>query len=110
MILIANWMQKIGEEGIINENLRPEGTIFTKALPIGGSHLRVYCYQIKDTFLLFAGGGIKKTRTYQEDPALHHQVLLVRKVGNKILRYLELGKITVNGNKLEGKLVFDIDI
>lgn len=110
MHTLAYWMDKIGKDGALERFLRPEGRRNLKALPISFSLLRLYCYKIGDSFLLFAGGGRKSTRTYQADPILNAQVQIVRVTGNKILRYLESGKIVINDNKLEGKLCFDIEL
>lgn len=111
--VIAEWMRKIGEEGIINDDYyRPEGPPwYLKALPIDiGARLRVYCYTIGNTFLLFGGGGVKKSQKTKGTPELQEQVNYTKTVGNKIRRYIDLGKIQVVGNLLTGKLCFDIDI
>jgi hypothetical protein len=111
MSLLAYWMQKIGSEiGINDTYLRPEGGKLLKALPIDTSKLRVYCFRIFNVVLIFAGGGAKRTRTYQEDPQLHQQIQYVRAAGNKILRYLESGKIKLVNGKLIGTLCFEIEI
>jgi hypothetical protein len=110
MHTLAYWMEKIGKEGILERFFRPEGGRNLKALPIDFSLLRLYCYNIDNSILLFAGGGHKKTRTYQEDPILDAQVQLIRVTGNKILRYIQSGKIVVVDNKLQGKLCFDIQL
>ncbi|MBL0745936.1 hypothetical protein [Chryseolinea lacunae] len=108
--LLSYWMERIGNEGTSHPFFRDEGGVFVKAIPFQPSNLRLYCYIIERTFLLFGGGGKKNTRTFQDDPILNEQVNFVRKTGNKILRYLDKDKIMVDGNKLTGKLTFDIKL
>ena len=64
---IVYWMGKIGEQGALERYFRPEGGKL-KALPIDTSKLRLYCYKVTEGIVVLGNGGIKKTKTYNEDP------------------------------------------
>ena len=46
-----------------------------KALAIDSHKLRLYCLRISDQILILGNGGIKNTRTYQEDETLSGYVM-----------------------------------
>jgi len=109
---ISYWLQKIGENGALERYFKPEGHPMVKAIPLPppSSKLRLYCFRISDNILIIGGGGEKTTRTYQENRFLHEQVKLIKKVGKKIIRYAEIGKVSITGQLLTGKLHFEIDL
>ncbi|GCC51747.1 hypothetical protein SanaruYs_19760 [Chryseotalea sanaruensis] len=112
MDTIASWLEIIGREGVLERHFRPEGDKRVKAIPINlGKKLRLYCFRIDDIFLLIGGGGIKHVRRFQDDSDLEEMVRIVRKAGNKLLRYYDQGKIKKEqNNTLSGKLTFTIDL
>lgn len=63
--------------------------------------LRLYCLRYGNATVILGGGGPKSTRTYQEDPKLHSNVLLLQRISkiideairNKELRIDENGRI-----------------
>lgn len=109
---VTEWLDTIGREGVLERYFRPEGDKRVKAIPITlGRKLRLYCFRIDNIFLLIGGGGLKNVRKFQDDPELNEAVRIVRKTGNKLLRYLDLGKIEKNeDNTLSGKLTFTIEL
>lgn len=67
------------ENGVKESFFRPEGKLNDRvcAIPLLTSYrqkqngtLRLYCIRISDKLLIVGGGGIKTTRTYNEDETL----------------------------------------
>lgn len=55
----------------------------------GTEDARLYCIaenKLKSSFIIYGGGGIKTTRTYQQDPNLHKHVLILREVSKFLLK------------------------
>lgn len=109
---ITAWLDKIGNAGALERYFKPEGHPKVKAIPIPppSSDLRLYCFRVSESILILAGGGEKKTRTYQEDAVLSEQVRITKKVGKKLLRLSESGKISIAHKELSGKLTFEIEL
>lgn len=107
---ITVWLDRIGERGALERHFRPEGHPRMGAVPADIGDLRLYCFRISDNILLFGGGGLKKVAAFQDDPELHSQVKITKKVGIKLLRYIERNQITAYGKQLFGKLTFEIEV
>lgn len=107
---IVSWLDKIGTTGALERYFRPEGHPKVKAIPIDTSNLRLYCFRINDRILVLGGGKNKNVKAFQDDPELHQYVTTIKKVGIKLLRYIEQNKVVVNERELSGKLSFEIDI
>lgn len=75
--LILYALQKILENGALERYFRREGKISDRvcALPIDSGKLRLYCLRLSDKILILGNGGIKATRTYNEDTELNGYVL-----------------------------------
>ena len=75
--LILYALQKILENGVLERYFRREGRMSDRvcALPIDSGKLRLYCLRISDKILILGNGGIKSTRTYNEDSELNGYVL-----------------------------------
>lgn len=89
-------------EGKMNDNLC--------ALSIDSRKLRLYCLRISDKILIAGNGGIKDTRTYQENLELNGYVMDLQ-VFDKLLKESQAnGDITIEDNKIIGieDLVFEI--
>ena len=56
---------------------------------------------------MVGGGGIKKTRTYQEDEHLNQCVELLKYVSNKIDQKINDGEIIYDNNRFKGNLNFE---
>ena len=71
VILMA--LAKIIDKGALERFFRNEGRIKdnVKALAIDSRKLRLYCLRISDQILILGNGGIKTTRTYQENELLN---------------------------------------
>lgn len=75
--LILYALRKILENGVQERYFRREGKYNDRvcALPIDSGKLRLYCLRISDKILIIGNGGIKATRTYNEDSELNGYVL-----------------------------------
>ena len=49
------------------------------ALPVLSSKLRLYCLRLSDGILVLGNGGVKQSRTYEEDDSLRGYVLTLQK-------------------------------
>ena len=72
------------------------------ALSIDSRKLRLYCLRISDQILIVGNGGIKNTRTYQEDETLSGYVLDLQKFDELLLQAQENGSISIEKNVIVG--------
>ena len=94
---IISTIKKMSNDGIKEIHFRPEGKLNDRvcALPIytiarnsTQGTLRLYCIRISDKLLILGGGGVKKTRTYEEDEELLEKVKTLQNI-DKVLLALE---------------------
>lgn len=86
----------ISDHGVKESFFRHEGKMNDRvcAIPLFSSgrksngRLRLYCIRISDELLIFGGGGLKTTRTYQENEQLTEYVHTLQKI-DKILSRME---------------------
>ena len=74
-------LQAILRIGALERFFRPEGSMGdnVQALPIESGRLRLYCLRLSDQIVILGNGGVKNTRTYEEDPKLYGYVLDLQK-------------------------------
>ena len=92
--------------GFLERYFRYEGRVTDRvvALPNNMEHLelRLYCLRLSDKVLIVGNGGVKDTRTYQEDPDLNGYVLTLQNL-DKLLKQAERkGKVTIEETKISG--------
>ena len=77
----SNVIGKIADYGAFERFFRPEGKMNDRvcALPVLRSKLRLYCLRLSDSILILGNGGVKKTKTYNEDDALKGYVITFQK-------------------------------
>lgn len=94
---ILKSLTEISDKGAREYFFRPEGKMNDRvcAIPLLTSYrqkqkgtLRLYCIRISDKLLITGGGGIKTTRTYNEDDTLANHVKTLQMIDEK-LRLLE---------------------
>jgi hypothetical protein len=75
--LILYALKKILEKGSLERYFRREGKYSDRvcALPVDSGKLRLYCLRLSDKILILGNGGIKATRTYNEDTELNGYVM-----------------------------------
>lgn len=70
-------LEKIIDRGALERFFRIEGKMNDRvsALAIDSRKLRLYCLRISDQILIVGNGGVKTTRTYQENEQLSGYVM-----------------------------------
>ncbi len=95
LMRIVSFINKIADRGALERFFRLEGKFNDGvcALPIIKSKLRLYCLRLSDKILILGNGGVKRTRTYEEDSVLNGYIMTLQKF-EKLLKD-EAGKGTV---------------
>lgn len=73
--------------------------------------LRLYCIRYGTQIIILGGGGIKKVRTWQEDPKLNKEASLIKKIAKEINQQIKDKDIEYSDDfmEFEGDLIFEID-
>lgn len=111
MNIIYKWYDIIAEKGALERYFNPrESKIYDNlvAIPVETSKLRLYCLRINDNILIIGNGGVKKTRTYNEDPELNNFVETLQTLDKSLKSRIQKGQITVYQNDLFGNLKFTL--
>ncbi len=100
VILLA--LSKIIDKGALERFFRNEGKMNdnVKALAIDSRKLRLYCLRISDQILILGNGGIKTTRTYEEDSKLSGYVMDLQTFDKVLLSAQKSGKVTIEKNMI----------
>lgn len=101
-IIVA--LEKIIERGALERFFRVEGKMkdHVTALSLDSHCLRLYCLRISDEILILGNGGIKTTRTYQEDEELSGYVMDLQKFDELLKQAQKKGSITIEKNIIIG--------
>lgn len=67
------------------------------------SKLRLYCLRLSEKILVLGNGGVKNTKTYNEDNDLKGYVLTLQKFDKLIKEYVKDGSITITENIIRNK-------
>lgn len=99
-ILLA--LSKIIDKGALERFFRNEGKMNdnVKALAIDSRKLRLYCLRISDQVLILGNGGVKTTRTYQENEKLSGYVMDLQTFDKVLLKAQKTGRITIEKNMI----------
>ncbi len=101
-------MERITQDGVFDRHFRYAGRVKdrTAELPshFDTSNLRLYCLCISPQILILGNGGLKGTRTYNEDPHLNSCVEALQKIDFVINKKEGYGSISINGKTLVGNL------
>ena len=100
VILLA--LSKIIDKGALERFFRNEGRMNdnVKALAIDSRKLRLYCLRISDQILILGNGGVKASRTYQEDSKLSGYVMDLQSFDKVLLKAQKSGKVTIEKNMI----------
>ena len=103
-------VDKIAEEGALERFFRPEGKMRDSvvALPVLRSKLRLYCLRLSDKILILGNGGIKNSRTYEEDDSLRGYVLTLQKFEELLKEGQRDGTVTVTSKTIETDKTFKL--
>ena len=72
------------------------------ALSIDSRKLRLYCLRISDQILIVGNGGVKTTRTYQENDELSGYVMDLQEFDKLLAEAQKDGSITIEKNVITG--------
>ncbi len=101
-ILLA--LERILGTGALERYFRLEGRMSDDlcALAIDSKQLRLYCLRISDQILIAGNGGIKTTRTYQENEELNGYVMNLQQFDRLLKQAQAEGTITIEENVING--------
>lgn len=98
--------------GFLERYFRPEGKMgdHVVALPIEPTQMRLYCLRMSDSVLIVGNGGVKKTKTYEEDESLNGYVITLQKLDKLLHHAIKDGKVTIEETTFSGidKTTFEI--
>lgn len=85
-----------------------EGKRQDYVVALSEGRLRLYCLRIRNALLIIGNGGVKTTRTYQQDPHLNLSVENLQWVNKVVMRRIYSGGIHVDRitGELRGSLNF----
>lgn len=97
-------LQAILRIGALERFFRPEGNMndSVQALPIESGKLRLYCLRLSDQIVIIGNGGVKNTRTYEEDPKLYGYVLDLQKFEKILNESVAKGYVSIEEKVLSG--------
>lgn len=95
-------LSKIIDKGALERFFRIEGKMgdHVSALSIDSKKLRLYCLRISDQILILGNGGIKLSRTYQEDNVLSGYVMDLQTFDKVLIKAQKSGAITIEKNMI----------
>jgi hypothetical protein len=107
---IAKFVESIADFGALERFFRPEGKMSDRvcALPVVKSNLRLYCLRLSNSILILGNGGIKKSRTYNEDDELRGYVVTLQNFDKLIKQGVNEGTIIISENQIDTENTFDI--
>ena len=110
LLRIVQIVDKIAEEGALERYFRPEGKMRDSvvALPVLSSKLRLYCLRLSNGILVLGNGGVKNSRTYNEDDSLRGYVLTLQKFEELLKEGQKDGSVTIDERTIETDKIFDI--
>ncbi len=101
-IIVA--LEKIIERGALERFFRIEGKMndHVSALSLDSRKLRLYCLRMSDQILILGNGGVKTTRTYEEDETLSGYVMDLQQFDELLKQAQKTGNITIEKNMIVG--------
>ena len=97
-------LEKIVAVGAFERFFRPEGKMsdHVAALSIDSRKLRLYCLRISNQILIVGNGGVKTSRTYQENDELSGYVMDLQEFDKLLTEAQKDGSITIEKNVITG--------
>lgn len=102
---IVAFINKIAKNGAFERLFRPEGKMsdHVVALPVISSKLRLYCLRLSDKILILGNGGVKNSRTYNEDDTLRGYVITLQNFEKLLKEGQQNGYVTISEKTIEIK-------
>lgn len=103
LMRIVAFINKIAQNGAFERLFRPEGKMadHVVALPVITSKLRLYCLRLSDKILILGNGGVKKSRTYNEDDTLRGYVITLQNFERLLWEGQQKGIVTITEKTIE---------
>lgn len=103
LMRIAAFINKIAQNGAFERFFRPEGKMsdHVVALPVITSRLRLYCLRLSDKILILGNGGVKNTRTYDEDDNLRGYVITLQNFEKLLMEGQQKGLVVITEKTIE---------
>lgn len=100
---IVGFINRIADKGALERMFRYEGKYngSVVALPTISTKLRLYCLRLSDKILILGNGGVKNTRTYQEDDYLRGHVLTLQKLEDILKEGVRKGIVKISERTIE---------
>ena len=97
-------LDRIIAKGAFERMFRYEGKMNDNvvALSLDSKKLRLYCLRMSDQILIVGNGGLKETRTYDEDEELSGYVMDLQKFDELLKQAQEEGSISIEQNMITG--------
>lgn len=94
----------------VERYFRREGKVSDSvmALPVLKSRLRLYCLRLSDKILILGNGGVKRSRTYQEDDTLQGYVIDLQKFERLLRQEARSGNVEITESEIITNKKFDI--
>lgn len=110
LVRIVAFINKIAEKGAFERFFRPEGKISDSvvALPVVSSKLRLYCLRLSDKILILGNGGVKKSRTYNDDDTLSGYVLTLQRFEQLLKEGEKKGTVKITATRIETNKTFEL--
>ena len=72
--------------------------------------MQLYCLRMSDSVLIVGNGGIKRTKTYEEDESLNGYVITLQKLDKLLNHAIKSGKVIIEETMISGidKTEFDL--
>ena len=102
--IILNQIDLMLKSGFVERKFRTEGKIRDSlvALPIFRSGLRLYCLRMSDSVLIVGNGGVKYTKTYEEDKDLNGYVISLQKLDELLKADIKRGLVRIEKTEIIG--------
>ncbi len=110
LMRIVAFIGKIADSGALERFFRPEGKFNDGvcALPVVKSKLRLYCLRLSDKILILGNGGVKNTRTYDEDDTLKGYVMTLQKFEKLLKEEEKNGTVKVSTSEIITNKTFEL--
>lgn len=103
LMRIVAFINKIAQDGAFERFFRPEGKMsdHVVALPVLTSKLRLYCLRLSDKILVLGNGGVKNSRTYNEDETLRGYVITLQNFEKWLKEGQRIGLVTITEKTID---------
>ena len=88
----------------LERRFRPEGKMsdHVSALPVFKNSLRLYCLRMSDSVLIVGNGGVKNTKTYEENDDLNGYVISLQKLDTLLKAEIKAGIVQIEKTEIVG--------